>query len=67
MQKFSAFSRPSPRSTPTTRPAANTSQDVTLNIIGHHDVLVATGGGNDQVLLNDRGDDLFSPVRATTS
>jgi hypothetical protein len=37
---------------------ANTSQDVTLNIIGHHDVLVATGGGNDQVLLNDRGDDL---------
>jgi hypothetical protein len=43
------------------------SQDVTLNIIGHHDVLVATGGGNDQVLLNDRGDDLFSPVRATTS
>src|SRR5262245_39374167 len=37
---------------------ANTSQDTTLNIIGHHDVLVATGGGNDQIFLNDRGNDV---------
>lgn len=37
---------------------ANTSQDVTLNILGHHDVLVATGGGNDQILLNDSGNDV---------
>jgi Ca2+-binding RTX toxin-like protein len=37
---------------------ANTSQNVTLNVVGHHDVLVATGPGNDQILLNDSGNDL---------
>ena len=37
---------------------ANTNQNVTLNVVGHHDVLVATGAGNDQILLNDSGDDV---------
>src|SRR5262249_24906281 len=37
---------------------ASTDQNVTLNVVGHHDVLVATGPGNDQILLNDSGNDV---------